>query len=329
MSSQQNINDCMLDPSYFPHEVEEPVKVIETHISKIYLTGNFAYKVKKPIQFGDILDFKSLRRRQFFCEEEVFLNKRLAPTMYLGVVSLARRNVVDRLMSNKEWAVKMKQYPQDAIMENMLLNNIYPSKGKLSQIAKILFEFHQKAQLHPEAGKLKAIETKLNENFLTVGHYCEVQEDYRNIILNFISQNKLTFKDRVKQNRILDGHGDVQPRNIFILENKKPIIFDCIEFNPNLRYVDVAEEIAFLAMELDKHGLDGRSDYFIHQYLEFSKDDGIETLLSFYKSYRAYVRAKVAIFGAHQVQDITLKDTLQKEAQEYFDLAYSYFDECG
>ena len=316
----------MLNPSNYNHPVNDTIILEETHVSLVFLTGEYVYKVKKDVVFGEILDYSTLTKRQYFCHKEVELNLRLTPPgFYLGVVALTDDGISDELDENKnfEFAVKMKEFPQDCLLDNYLDAGNELTESHMLDLAEQLSDFHEKTDKVPDAGSMDIVRHKMEENFRTVSTFKELNKPYIDKVQEFMAINLELFEERMKNNRITDNHGDVQPRNIFIIDDEL-IIYDCIEFNPHLRQGDVTEEVAFLAMELDKYKLIDLSNYFVNKYVELSGDEELYKLINFYKSYRAYVRGKVWIFNAQSADEELKKDMFQ-ESEEYFKLAHSYF----
>ncbi|MCL4429962.1 MAG: phosphotransferase, partial [Chloroflexi bacterium] len=199
-------------------------------------------------------------------------------------------------------------------------------------IAKIVADFHSKAQTNPEIdefGSLKIVKTNCDENFAQTTKYINQtipQKDFQLIqtkVNGFMENKKVLFEARIADKRIRDCHGDLHSGNIFVTD--KICIFDAIEFNDRFRYSDVASDVAFLAMDLDYQQRTDLADYFIQQYLAYSKDVQLKQLLPFYKCYRAYVRGKVVSF---RLDDPNIsaqeKASATKEAQAYFRLAAEY-----
>ena len=331
MSDQKQVVEALLNSEAYP---EEPGKIdlIQTHISFVFVTNEFVYKMKKAVNFG-FLDFSTLEKRRFFCEKELELNKRLCADVYLEVVPINKSNTI-RLKGNGEtieYALKMKRLPQEKIM-TLLLKEGKVNKKTINELAKIITKFHFRAQTSNEIsnyGSLKIIKINWDENFnqtLKYRNQTISQADFEFIksqINNFIEKNEPLFESRTKNNRIRDCHGDMHSGNIFITE---PIcIFDAIEFNDRFRYSDVASDVAFLAMDLDFQERLDLSDYFIDRYIFYSKDQELMKVLSFYKCYRAYVRGKVISFKLDDPNvNYEEKKVAAKTAQAYFRLAGKY-----
>ena len=310
------------------------VKLIQTHISYVALTGKYAYKIKKPINFG-FLDFSTLEKRKYFCEEETRLNKRLCQDIYLGVVPITLNNNILELNGKGkviEYAVKMKEFPQEKIMTNLLKKEEIDEEV-LDKICDILDNFYKNSESSKEInnyGSDSTIKKNTDENFdqtkevidITIAK--EVFNYIKNTTNKFLKQKKNIFQKRIKNGFIRDCHGDLHSGNI-VVSNDKIFIFDCIEFNKRFRYSDIASDLSFLAMDLDFQGCPFQSSYFINKYVEISKDLGIYDVINFYKCYRAYVRGKVIGFKLKDPHiDKKEKQDIIKNAVKYFDLAYYY-----
>jgi aminoglycoside phosphotransferase family enzyme len=331
MQDQKQVVEAMLKPEAYTQDPGK-IELIQTHISFVFITRNYVYKVKKAVNFG-FLDFSTLDKRHFFCEKELELNRRLCPEIYLEVVPIKKSGVikVDGEGETIEYALKMKRLPQERIMSDLLKENKV-NKKTINDIAQIVAQFHSKAQTNPEIsqfGSLKIVKTNWDENFDQTTKYINQtipQTEFQFIqteINSFIAKNTLLFESRIADKRIRDCHGDLHSGNIFITD--KICIFDAIEFNDRFRYSDVAADVAFLAMDLDFQKRSDLADYFIERYLAYSKDRQLLKLLRFYKCYRAYVRGKVISFRLDD-PNITQEEKAfaTKEAEAYFKLAAEY-----
>lgn len=321
------------NPKFYGKDVNS-VEVIQTHISYVVLTGKYAFKIKKAVNFG-FLDFSNLAKRKFFCEEEVRLNKRLCPDIYLGVVPITKKDNDLELNGESrvvEYAVKMKEFPQEKIMTK-LLEKEEIDEEILEKICDILNNFYKKSMRSKEIdsyGSIKTIKKNTDENFAQTKEVVGItltkeKFDYiKNATNRFLTKNKDVFEKRIKNGLIRDCHGDLHSGNI-VVSNKSVYIFDCIEFNKRFRYSDIASDIGFLAMDLDFQASPYQSSYFINSYVEKSKDLGIYDVLNFYKCYRAYVRGKVIGFKLNDPHiDKKEKEEIIKIASKYFDLAFYY-----
>jgi aminoglycoside phosphotransferase family enzyme len=334
MLDQKQIVDALLQPDAYPPNPGK-VELIQTHISFVFLTDKYVYKMKKAVNFG-FLDFSTLDKRHSNCLKELELNRRLCPSIYLEVLPITYSNGIKVGGKGEavEYVLKMKRLPQNRIM-TLLIKEGKVKKKTVDDIAKIVADFHGKAQATSEIsefGSLKIIKTNWEENFAQTEKYIgqtigKAQFDHLKTIINgFLDKNKSLFESRVVNGRIRDCHGDLHSGNIFITE--EICIFDAIEFNDRFRYSDVTADVAFLAMDLDFQNKRDLADYFINKYVEYSKDDQLTQLLAFYKCYRAYVRGKVISFKLDDKNiDAKEKAAAIIEAQAYFRLADEYVKE--
>lgn len=315
-------------------EYTSKVELVQTHISWVFITDNFVYKVKKPVNFG-FLDFSTLAKRKYYCEQEVLLNRRLAPEIYLGVVPVMKESK-GRLAFGGEgkivdYSVKMKKLPIDRLMSNLLKESKLNSK-MIQQVAKKIADFHASAESSPKIAKFgspELIKINTDENFEQTKKYIGVtitQGQYKQMKKytdNFYGSKTELIKKRIDEGRIKDCHGDLHLQHVCITD--KIIIFDCIEFNERFRYSDTAADIAFLAMDLDYNNRKDFADSLIDYYVDYTNDSELYEILNFYKLYRAYVRGKVISF---QLDDQSLKSFERAKAldtaKKYFELAYSY-----
>lgn len=325
------IKDLMKQDAY--PEPPGKIELVQTHISFVILTDRYAYKIKKPVNFG-FLDFTSLDKRFFYCQQEVDLNRRLSPDVYLQVLPVRKKRgrfLYDGEGTIVDFAVKMKRLPDDRMMINLLKEGRVNDET-LDQIARQLASFHASARndsVVSSFGSHDAIKRNLEENFSQTVRYIgrTITEDQYNTVKAycelFMDEKAALFSRRVKEGRIRDCHGDLHMEHLYIMDTI--YIVDCIEFNERFRYSDVAADIAFLAMDLDFHGHPELSMTFVEDYLNYSGDLGLMELLDFYKCYRAYVRGKVDSFS---LDDARLgkdeRSEAQKIAKRYFSLACRY-----
>lgn len=301
----------------------ETLEVRETHISWVFLTGSFAYKVKKPVKFGDILDFSTLDLRKKYCYKELKLNRRFSPDIYIDVFSINSEGKINEPGEIIEYGVQMKQLPESCLMQNLLMKKDI-STSAIEKTAKILATFHENTKKVPEWGKLKYIWEKWDENFRTTSQFRTESKEFQDHIFGFMRGNQGLFQERINDNRITDNHGDLCSNNIFILPNNEIKIFDCIEFNPLLRYGDVCEDVGFLAMDLDFWGESDLSKKFIDKYIDYSGDELLIEIVDFFKCYRAYVRGKVYGFQGMNESNAEKKEEQITISSQYYDLAKSY-----
>ena len=322
----------LLEPSAYPHPVDT-VELVQTHISYVFLAGDFVYKVKKPVDFG-FLNFTTLARRRYYCQQEVLLNRRLCPDTYLGVVRIAgegRRVRVEGRGKVLEYAVKMRRLPALRMMDRLLADGRV-SPTMVEAVARRLADFHARSETGPgidRYGSLAVIDGNWQENFRQWEPYLDdtitaEQDRYlRAYVRSFSIRRRALLEQRVRQGRIRDCHGDIRLDAVCFTDGV--CIFDCIEFNRRFRYSDVASDIAFLAMDLDYHGRPDLSERLVQTYSRAAGDPQVLELIDFYKCYRAAVRGKVEGFRLTQPE---VRPAERREARQaaraYFRLACRY-----
>ncbi|HUN55627.1 MAG TPA: AAA family ATPase [Smithella sp.] len=325
--------ETMKKVDFYPHHPAS-VEFIQTHISYIFIAGDIVYKVKKPVKF-DFLDFTSLSRRKFYCEEELKLNKRLAPDTYLDFTAISldsQGNItLGKGVQIIDYAVRMKKLPAGRMLKTLLLQGLADERI-MDNLAKKIADFHQQAQTGGKIdamGDIENIRRNHEENFAETVNFINITipEYQYNFIKDyaekFLAEKETLFGKRVSDHKIRDCHGDLHLDHICVTDDI--IIFDCIEFNERFRWGDVAEDVAFLTMDIDFNGCPRQADAFIQSYIKHSGDTDMLTLLNFYRCYYAYVRGKVTGFRRNQ-KKIPQSERVEitKTAARYFDLAYAY-----
>lgn len=327
--NQSNIVQNLKDKKSYDHPISK-FRILETHISWIILTGNFAYKIKKNIKFGQVLDFSSLQLRKICCEKEVLLNRPLCGEMYQKVVKIVYENNIYKIVELNqkgkplEYAVKMLEIPQKFRMDN-LVKNKKVDNTIIDNLTNILFKFHESAMISDKItsfGHPDFMREKVNENFRTISKFYQIDSFLEDRLNIFIENNLDLFYQRMKKYKIRDIHGDLYLRNIFILEDSF-YLYDRIEFNDSLRYADIMEDVAHLAMDLDFHNRSDLSQNFISYYINRTKDYDIKKMIFFLMCYKACVRGKVSLFRANEVL-WNKKPKYLKEAKLHFELAKEY-----
>ena len=322
----------MLNPAVYPHAAAD-IKLVQTHISYVFLAGDFVYKIKKPVDFG-FLDFTSLQKRKYCCEQELVLNRRLSPSIYLGLAAITEQDGIlslDGPGKAIEYAVKMKRMPEEGMMSNIITTGRLAAPMIDAIIAKLV-PFYEKASETSEIrqfGTANAVSVNVLENFDQTKDFvgCNALSQKQFDAISSYARKILArtdlFEKRIAAGRIRDCHGDLYSANICLADDV--YIYDCIEFNQRFRYCDVASDVAFLAMDLDFHALKELSDYFINRFVTTSGDPGLLTMLNFYKCYRAYVRGKIGLFTAHATEvDETTREKSLAMAAKYLTLAERY-----
>jgi len=329
---QTQIFQAMAKPEFYPYAVST-VEQRETHISKVFLTGEYAYKIKKPVNL-DFLDFTNLEKRKHYCQQEVTLNKRLSKDIYLAVVPITFKK--DRYYlagpgEAVEYAVKMRQLPEELSMLQLVRN------GKLKtdfiqELARMLAGFYQNAAGGGNINKIGTRTTvwaKNEENFRQTEQFVGDHLDERMVQIiraatrAFLTRRKALFDRRIKQRKIRDCHGDLRLGHIYFYNGIQ--IIDCIEFNDRFRYADISSDLAFLSMDLDFEGHPQIAQRLINFYLDYAIDEEMLILLNFYKCYRAYVRVKVNCFRLRD-NDLAAsrRAEILRETRRYLNLAYRY-----
>jgi uncharacterized protein len=328
-----SIIDDLSNPAFLPDKTEG-VKVVQTHISMVFVGDEFVYKVKKPINFG-FLDFSTLEKRKYFCHEEVRLNRRLSRGIYMDVLPIHFDGSRYRLRGGEgeivDYAVRMRRIPEDQLMKRVFERGAL-SEGHLQTIARVLARFHKNARRSPEIdafGKADRFKINTDENFAQVEKYIDLTipksqfQALKTWTMDFYEKNGPLFEERIRSGRIRDCHGDLHMEHICLTEDLS--IFDCIEFNERFRYSDTLADMAFLLMDLEVHGGDEPSRRLWGHYRRGAEEGEVDSLLTFYKVYRAFVRGKVIGF---QVDDPGIgdaaKDAAVWNAGRYFELASSY-----
>ncbi|MEW6748468.1 MAG: hypothetical protein AB1295_02060 [Candidatus Micrarchaeota archaeon] len=277
----------------------EGYELIETHISWVLIGQSHVYKVKRPVKFS-FLDFSTLEKRKHFCEEELRLNRRLAPEVYLDVVPITRdrgKLAFGGSGAPEDYAVEMVRLDQSKMMDRLLLRGGIDVHG-IRKLAGKVAAFHKEAELMPEYGSPDTVWSQIADLGSFRGPIEEAAglgttvDEVLEGCSGFIAKNRELIESRRSRGMVRDCHGDLHSGNVFFYDGIK--IIDCIEFSKDFRCVDVVSDMAFMAMDLDYAGREDLSDAFVKEYVRLSGDPGVSKLLDFYKCYRANVRAKIA-----------------------------------
>jgi aminoglycoside phosphotransferase family enzyme/predicted kinase len=329
MSGETSLVQQLLNPNCYDHPVAQ-VELVETHISWVFLAGDYAYKLKKPVDLG-FLDFSSLDKRRFYCFEEFRLNSFFAPEIYLAVVPIGGTLKNARIGATPviDYLVKMKRFDQSCQLDRML-DNGQLTDTQIIAFAEKIAKNHQQAT--PAAatssfGNLEAIMQPLMNNFKQLRKHLGDKKIERRLapVERWSRQTALQlepfFSTREQTGHIRACHGDMHLHNMAWV-NETPLLFDCIEFNPALRIIDTINDIAFLIMDLDDRGQSQLGWSFLDAYMQQSGDFAGLAVLRFYQVYRALVRAKVAAIQLSQQQ--ATQDSLLNQLDSYLDLAKRY-----
>jgi len=329
---QQRFLKSLLNLSSYP-DTTSAVHLIQTHVSFLFLTDKYVYKIKKPVDFG-FLNFTTLDRRRFYCNEEVRLNRRLSPDMYLGVEEVRESLTGPSFKGDGriiDYAVKMLRLPEECMLDRMLAEGRVTC-ADMQLIARRIAEFHLTADRGAEidsCGSADSIFRNCEENFQQISEFVNITLSRHDLNLirkwveNFMTRNAALFADRVHAGFIRDCDGDIHLENICLADQL--YIFDCIEFNYRFRYSDTTADIAFLLMDLDFHRESGFGAVFLDEYIRVTGDRDVTRLLDFYKIYRAMVRGKVESFKLHDPHiPAEVKQRARDSASRYFRLARGY-----
>jgi aminoglycoside phosphotransferase family enzyme/predicted kinase len=324
----------MCQPGFYPHPVVEPIRLMQTHVSYVLLTGDYAYKVKKPVDFG-FLDYSTLAKRQHFCQEELRLNQRTAAALYLAVLPITQAGDQYHLNGEGEaveYAVQMRQFPQDALLSHLFEQGDL-SEALVRQLAQAIARFHQQAETNDEIrsyGTVEQVRQSIDENYdqteaFIGGPQTQAQFDATRAYTDrFFAEKADLLQQRMDQDWIRACHGDLHLNNICHWQDQL-WLFDCIEFNKPFRFVDVMFDIAYLVMDFTAQGRSDLAAIFISEYVEQTGDwEGLK-VLPLYVSRQSYVRAKVTSFllGDPAIPAAE-KQAATAKAARYYTLAHDY-----
>lgn len=325
--------DGLRSPSAYEHPVAGPIDLAETHLSWVLLTGDFAYKVLKPVRF-DFVDYGGLDRRRDACEEEIRLNRRLAPEIYLGVAPIYGTPEAPTFRGRGEepieYAVRMRQFDQDRLLSR-LLGRGEVSPGAIDRLARRVARFQREVAVAPPGGPYgtpEAVHRPALDNFEALERAESLPHDWHERVARLRAWTEEEFgrrrgliAERLDRGFVREGHGDLHSGNI-ALTREDVLIFDALEFSPELRWIDVISEVAFPVMDLDVRGHAGLARRFLDSWLEATGDFEGLPLLPYYVVYRAMVRAKVAVLRLGQ-EGLTgaEREHLHRKIADHLDLA--------
>lgn len=325
--------EFLCNPRVYPENPKE-VTLVQTHISWVFIGDEFVYKVKKPVDFG-FLNFTTLEKRHFYVNEEKRLNTRFSPDVYLRVVPISSIDGVFHLGNATnvvDYALKMRRISEEHMLYK-LLEKDQVSDADMRHIGSHVAQVYAKIPSDEKSrvfGGLDTISTNIIENFDQTRKYIggpvsmETFDAIESWSLAYMKDKADLFAQRLDSGCIKDCHGDLHLQHI-CLDQGRIFIFDCIEFNERFRFGDVASDVAFLAMDCDYNGYPALAKAFVDAYHQSSVDTTLPDVLTFYKVYRAYVRAKVTSF---MLDDTGLEEQVKADAyaraKRYYDLAEEY-----
>lgn len=329
---QQQIQQ-LIDKGSLP-EAAGHAELIQTHISWLILYDRVVYKIKKPVKYS-FVDFSSARKRAYFCHEEVRLNQRLAPGMYLGVLPLTREMLFQEQDGRPdqvvEHAVQMKRMDNAREMKQLLLADAVTGE-QIARVAQKMADFHQKATVIRGRFEVRTLQQMFadlqnQKSFLLQNnkkHWINKIDNAIERSWAFLEKHRDHFAQRAHEGFVRDCHGDLTARNIFLYDD--PVIFDCIEYNSDFRHIDILNDIAFLHVDLDFFGKEDLSHLLYQKYFEAMNQEDkafYHDLYDYYKSYRANIRAKVTLIKASRLEDENREEHWHNAAV-YLDLMQRY-----
>jgi uncharacterized protein len=317
-------------PNNYP---EHPLRVdvVETHRSWVFMTPQHVYKLKKPVRY-DFLDFSTVEARHRNCLEEVRLNRRLAGDVYLGIVPLTVDTVGNMHLGEKgntiDWLVHMRRLPADRMLDNALRKQTV-QEADIQRFSRILANFYRAAEpvgiSLPEYQQRFAHDIKATQQELSSPDFRLSEDQVTDITqtqLHFLAHNVELFAQRIRQKRIIEAHGDLRPEHVCITPT--PVFIDCLEFKRELRLLDPVDELSFLALECEYIGASFVGEIVFDTYRQITTDHPPPSLLHFYKSYRASLRAKLTIWHLKEPQPPPQQRKWLNRAIEYLQLADQY-----
>jgi aminoglycoside phosphotransferase family enzyme/predicted kinase len=334
----EEVCHALADPSIYPHPAPS-IERIETHISVVFLAGDFVYKLKKPVDFG-FLDYRCLGARWRYCHLEVQLNQRLSHGIYDGVVAVRKKRSGGYELSTEnrtpccgevvEYAVRMKRLPEEASLRRLILEG-KATENDMRDLGRRLASFYDLSERSAEIdeyGRAGTISGNMEENFTQlapfVGSLVEADKwDFiREASRAFFQSRLCVFDRRISKGRVRDGHGDLRTEHVYFLDGIQ--IIDCIEFNDRFRYGDVMADLAFLHMDIADLGRSDLSLAMLEAYSREASDPDLYTVLDFYTAYRAVVKLKVACLRHGEVEDAEEKRRIAGEAASFLRHAFRY-----
>lgn len=330
---QERLHKSLLKQGVFPN-AQAPVEFRETHVSRLYFVGDLVYKMKKPVDFG-FLNFTSLDRRRFYCQEEVRLNQRLCPEIYLGIREIRQDGKKLRINGRGkivDYAVVMKRLPEEQLLSHLLALNDPSLPEKMVLLAHRIADFHEKQEAFTSVtgSHLEVIRENWRENFSQTAPFIRqtilprAYEILQCHVKDFLREKESLLLRREKEGFVRDGHGDLHCQHICFTESI--CIYDCIEFNSRFRIADVLADLAFLLMDLEFRHRPDLAEILLKEYFGGNEQpEEITSLLNFYKIYRAWVRGKVESFLAgDSAADPRTRQEAADKAGQYFNLSLGY-----
>jgi aminoglycoside phosphotransferase family enzyme len=317
----------------YPGPVER-IDTVETHMSWVFLADGWAYKLKKPVRY-EFLDFSTPEARRLDCEEEVRLNRRLAPDVYVGTVPLTLDPEEGLQLEGTghpvDWLVKMRRLPAARMLDQALAAaTVAPDDA--ARVTAVLARFYRSLapiEMSTDAYRRRltdetnACRTELGRSVYGLG--ADRITSVAHGLIAFLERNEGLIRTRVEAGRIVEGHGDLRPEHVCLLE--PPVVIDCLAFNRDLRILDAGDEVSYLAMECERLGAAWFGTSIVEGYRGAAGDDIAEALVHFYSAFRALVRAKLAVWHTHDAPSEALEKWIGR-ALQYLDLAEAHNRGC-
>ena len=343
----------MLVPRFYPHTVKASIQLLQTHISYVLLTGDYAYKVKKQVNLG-FLDFSTLEQRRQFCEQELHINRRWSPELYLSMVPIVectpgQFQLSSPLVPNEneggaeiasstpsmpvvDYAVLMHQFAQKDLFSHRFQQGEL-TLAQIQALGRLIADLHQVAPTSADItanGSVEGVRRVADNNYAISRPFLgqtqtQAQLDQTQAFSNqFFQDHDDWFQQRQAAGKIRDCHGDLHLNNVCFYEGKIQV-FDCVEFNPDFRHIDVIYDMAFMVMDLAAQGRLDFANVFLNTYLEHTGDYEGAALLPLYLSMRAYIRGNVNSLAAQDpVIAVPQQQQCQQKATDYYHRAWEY-----
>lgn len=308
-------------------ELTVPVDMKETHMSCVFLAGDTVLKLKKPVKYP-FLDFSTIAARELNCREEIRLNRRLAPDTYIGVVALTLEPDGKLALNGEgevvDWLVKMRRLPADRMLENAIKNGTV-TRIEVEAVADHLAAFYERtapAKLTPQEYLSGIVnELAVNEEVLTMPGFDLPRATLSTVLKstqNFVARDSRMLLDRVENGRITEGHGDLRPQHVCLVD--PPVIIDCLEFNHSLRLIDPFDELVYLGLECELLGASWIGKLLIARCADALGGAPDDRLLAFYAAFRASLRARLAL--AHLLEpELRQPEKWVPRARQYLTIA--------
>jgi aminoglycoside phosphotransferase family enzyme/predicted kinase len=334
--SRRLIEALLAGPEPYPHDTVDPLKPVETHAAWVILTGDWVYKIKKPVDFG-FLDYSTLDRRRFCCEEEIRLNRRYAADIYRDVVAITGDRDAPRIDGAGpvlEYAVRMRQFPPNGLLSE-LAGAGRLQIGHIDQVVSLVAGFHEstdRVATSEPFGDADQVHRWVVENFKHIRPLLADDDAIARLagVERWTGRQRReldsVFAQRKRQGFVRECHGDLHLGNLTLIDGRVTL-FDCIEFNAGLRWIDVMSDVAFLVMDLAESGYPQFANHFLNGYLQETGDYEGLRLLPYYLVYRALVRAKVAMLRSRQADaDSADFETAHRDYGNYMRFAEQTID---